>query len=401
MAQKVTAMDIRSATALAGQVENVAAFCREHQISRETFYKFRNRFREEGIDGLKDRSRRPLSCPGQTSAAVEELVLRRRKKLLELGLDHGPQSIVWSFEREAVPVLASVPSRSTVWRILTRHGVITPQPRKRPKSATKRFTFSRPNECWQSDWTQWHLADGTLVGIAGTLDDHSRYMPALRAGPGQADSDLVWSVMLAGIDECGIPSMSLTDNGLVYTGRLRDFEADFEANLRALGTTTINSSPRHPQTCGKIERLWQTLKKWLRVRPTPTTLAELNELLEEFRNVYNHHRPHRALRGATPAEAFATTVKARPAARPLPQPIFVTRHTVGEQSGKLFVPPYRVNVGLRWAGHQCDSIRDGDHITIFSGTTLVREFTADPSRNYQPSDKSPRTYRDREPKPPS
>ncbi|HYO02272.1 MAG TPA: integrase core domain-containing protein, partial [Mycobacterium sp.] len=217
----------------------------------------------------------------------------------------------------------------------------------------------------------------------------------------QADSELVWSVMLAGIDECGIPSMSLTDNGLVYTGRRFSFEADFEANLRALGTRTINSSPRHPQTCGKIERFWQTLKKWLRARPAPATVAELNELLEEFRNFYNHHRPHRALRGATPGEAFAATVKARPAERPLPQPIFVTRHTVGEKSGKLFVPPYRVNVGLRWAGHECDSIRDGDHITIFSGTTLVREFTADPNRDYQPSGRSARTYRNREPKPAS
>jgi hypothetical protein len=81
--------------------------------------------------------------------------------------------------------------------------------------------------------------------------------------------------------------------------------------------------------------------------------------------------------------------------------VFVTRHTVGEKSGNLFVPPYKVNVGLRWAGHQCESIRDGDHIAIFSGTTLVREFTADPRRNYQLGDKATRTYRTREPQPAS
>ena len=61
-----------------------------------------------------------------------------------------------------------MPSRSTVWRILTRHGLIVAQPQKRPKSATKRFCFARPNECWQSDWTEWSLADGTAVAIAGT-----------------------------------------------------------------------------------------------------------------------------------------------------------------------------------------------------------------------------------------
>jgi transposase InsO family protein len=397
MAQKVTAMDIRTATAFVGPIDNVSQFCRDQQISRQTFYKFRRRFGAEGLAGLADRSRRPNSSPGQTPAAVEEAVLRKRKQLFEQGLDHGPQSIVWALEREQMPV----GSRATVWRILTRHGLIIAAPHKRPKSATKRFCFRRPNECWQSDWTQWSLADGTAVAIAATLDDHSRYLPALQADIGQGTAELVWSVMLAAITECGVPAMSLTDNGLVYTGRRLAFESAFEANLRTLGTHTINSTPAHPQTCGKIERFWQTLKKWLRARPAPVTLAALNKLLARFRDFYNHQRPHRALRGATPAESFTATAKARPAAQPLPAPVFVSRHTVGETSGKLHVAPYRINVGLRWAGHACDVIRQGDDIAIFSGTTLVRELTADPTRQYQPSAPNTRTYRNREPRPAS
>jgi transposase InsO family protein len=399
MAQKVTAMDIRMAAALAGQVDNVAEFCRRERISRQTFYKFRGRFRDGGLDGLRDRSRRPLSCPGQTSAEVEDLVVHRRKQLLEQGLDHGPQSIVWSLQREGV--LEVVPSRSTVWQILTRRGAITPQPQKRPKSATKRFCFDRPNECWQSDWTGWALADGSAVAIAGSLDDHSRYVVGLRAAPGDADGELVWSVILAAITECGIPSMSLSDNGIVYTGRFHSHESAFEINLRALGVRTINSAPFHPQTCGKIERFWQTLKKWLGARDPAATVAELNDLLDEFRAFYNHQRPHRAHRGATSAEVFNATEKARPADRPLPAPAFVSHHTVDERSGQLLVPPYIVNVGLRWAGHACHSIRDEHHIAIFSGTRLVRELTADPTRRYQLSDKNTRTYRTREPKPAS
>jgi transposase InsO family protein/transposase-like protein len=395
MAQKVTAMDIRAATALAGQIDNVSQFCRDRQISRQTFYKFRRRFGQDGLAGLQERSRRPNSSPGQTPAVVEEAVLRVRKQLFEQGLDHGPQSIVWTLERDGTPV----PSRSTVWRILTRHGLITAEPRKRPKSATKRFCFCRPNECWQSDWTQWRLADDAEVAIAGSLDDHSRYVPALGAASGQGTAELVWSVMLAGITECGVPAMSLADNGLVYTGRHFGFESAFEANLRALGTHTINSTPAHPQTCGKIERFWQTLKTWLAAQPIPATVDELNTLLDQFRDYYNHHRPHRALGGATPAEAFSATQKAQPAEHPIPEPVFVSRHTVGEASGKLHVAPYRVNVGLRWAGHHCDVVRQGDHIAIFSATTLVRSLTADPTRNYQPSAPNTRTYRTREPKP--
>lgn len=395
MAQKVTAMDIRAATAFAGQIDNVAQFCRDQQISRETFYKFRRRFAQEGLPGLEERSRRPHRCPGRSSPETEEAVLAKREELVAAGRDHGPQSIVWALQRAG----QAAPAPSTVWRILTRHQVITLQPQKRPKSATKRFCFNRPNDCWQSDWTTWTLADGAAVAIAGSLDDHSRYLPGLGAGPGHGTAELVWSVMLAGITECGIPAMSLADNGFVYTGRLRGFEVDFETNLRALGTRTINSTPRHPQTCGKIERFWQTLKKWLRARPAAATVAELNELLAEFRDFYNHHRPHRALRGATPAEAFAASTPARPADHPLPGPVFVSCHRVGEDSGNLFVPPYRVNVGRRWGGHWCHSIRHGDHIIIFSGTTLVREFTADPARNYQRADKTTHTYRNREPKP--
>jgi transposase InsO family protein len=398
MAQKVTAMDVRAATALAGEIENVAEFCRRQQISRVTFYKWRARFAEEGLGGLQVRSRRPLASPAATDAAVVQTVCDCRVELVTAGLDHGPQSIVWELQRRG---MAAVPSRATVARILGRQGLVEPQPRKRPRSATTRFVFARPNDCWQSDWTEWHLADGAAVAIAGTLDDHSRYLTALHAAPGCATAALVWSVMLAGITECGIPAMSLTDNGFVYTGRRHGFESAFEANLRALGTHTINSTPFHPQTCGKIERFWQTLKKWLRAHDAPATIDELNALLDQFRRYYNNRRPHRALHGATPADVFTRADKARPADRPLPAPVFVSRHTVSALSGQLFVPPYRVNVGKRWGGHECDSIRDGDHIAIFSGTTLIRKFTADPNRHYQLGDKSTRTYRIREPKPPS
>ena len=101
------------------------------------------------------------------------------------------------------------------------------------------------------------------------------------------------------------------------------------------------------------------------------------------------------------SSAFTATEKAHPADRPPPAPVFVSRHTVGETSGKLHIAPYRVNVGLRWAAHNCDVVRQGDHIAIFSGTTLIRTLTADPTRSYQPSAPNTRTYRTREPKPPS
>jgi transposase InsO family protein len=391
MAQRVAAMDVRMAAALVGAVPDVTAFCAGQGISRQTFYKWRRRIGEDGVAGLAERSRRPHTSPGATPPGVEDAIVRLRKQLADAGEDCGPDPIRWRLLAAAhtapdpVAAAAQVPSRSTVAQILRRRGLIIPAPSKRPKSSMHRFTYARPNECWQSDWTGWRLADGTPVAIAGTLDDHSRYLCALRAGIGDADTGLVWATATAAIAECGVPAMSLTDNGLVYSGRRRGFVAAFEANLRALGVSTITSTPFHPQTCGKIERFWQTLKKWLPAHDPTATVAELQALLDQFRDYYNQLRPHRALRGATPQAMFTAGVKARPAAAPIPAPVIVTDAVVAD-TGAVGVGGYWIHVGTRWAGHHVTGIRDGDRITILSGPRLVRALTADPTRRYQPAD---------------
>lgn len=379
-----TAMDIKLTAALVQGVPNVAAFCRDHKISRQTYYKWRRRFATDGVDGLADRSRRPAGSPHTTPSAVEDEIAWWRKKLADDGEDNGPQTIQYRMLRaDADP--GRVPSRTTIWRVLVRRGLITPEPNKRPRSSLCRFTYQRPNECWQSDWTGWALANDSPVAISGVLDDCSRYLCALHAEPGDGTADGVWATMTQAITECGIPAMSLTDNGLCYSGHRHGRTVAFETNLRALGVNVVNSSPYHPQTCGKIERFWQTLKKWLRAREAPETLAQLQRLLDEFREHYNQHRPHRALRGATPAEVFTSTTKARPAAFPTPAPQTITTATV-YQDGRLSATGAMINVGRRWAGHTVTVIRDGNHTVIISGTRLVRELTIDPTRTYQRSD---------------
>jgi transposase InsO family protein len=398
MAQKVAEMDVRMAAAIAVGPVNVAAYCRSAGISRQTFYKWRARFRAGGVPGLQPRSTAPRSRPGATPGEIEDLVIRYRKELCDAGKDHGPQSIRWKLEesvtaptRPAEPgappaglTVELLPSRSTIARILFRRGLVVPQPQKKPKSALRRFVFPRPNSCWQSDATEWHLRGGVIAAIAGTLDDHSRTLVGIGAATGPATGPLVWSVMTTAISEYGIPAASLTDNGAIYTARHRGGEADFEKNLHALGTITLNSRPFHPQTCGKIERFWQTLKKWLRARPAAATIADLNEQLTEFRSYYNHQRRHRALPGrCTPHQAYTATEPARPAARPIPTPVLVATRTVSS-SGRVAAGRYYVALGPRWAGHTATVITDDDHITVFSGTTLIRELAADPNRRTQP-----------------
>lgn len=373
------------ATACAGVIGDVAAFCREQQISRKTFYKWRRRFELEGVDGLEARSRRPHRCPQVTPAAIEDEIVAIRKQLADDGADNGPDSI--RFELLAGGVAA--PSRATIARILSRRGLVVPAPRKRPRSSLHRFVYARPNECWQSDWTSWRLADGSAVAIAGTLDDHSRLLVGLGAGLGDGTAELVWSVMFSAIADRGVPQRSLTDNGMCYSMARRGLSASaFETNLRALGCQPITSSPYHPQTCGKIERFWQTLKKWLRAhehRHGPAAdLAELNARLIAFAEYYNTRRPHRALHGRTPLDAFIATPAARPIERPLPAPLTVYRGVVDDR-GVLPVGCYQVHVGCCWRRTPITALKDGEHIALFAGSQLVRVLDSDPRRRYQPA----------------
>lgn len=387
------------AASLAQGVDDVAAFCRAQGISRQSYYKWKKRFEAEGLDGLRERSRRPNSIPLATPAEVEDAIVRARKELAEAGEFDGPFSIAARLEAGGV---SPVPARATIARILARRGQVRPQPRKRPRSSYRRFEAGRPNEMWQSDWTGWQLADGRPVAIAATLDDHSRLLVGIGAGSGDGTSELVWAVMATAIGAHGVPMSSLTDNGLCYTTKHRGSDirpAAFEANLAALGCQSIASTPYHPQTCGKIERFWQTLKKWLRARETShgrnRTVAALSKDLSAFAEHYNTRRPHRALGGRTPVSAFAATVKARPAERPLPSTAQLYRTHVST-GGSVVVsgPPgaiagqLRVHLGGRYKQLPVTVVQDGARVAIFTGTTLIRALDLDPSRIYQPLERT-------------
>jgi transposase InsO family protein len=275
-------------------------------VSRQHIHRWLARYRDHGLDGLEPRSRRPHSNPSRTSAVVAERIVALRRELAGQGLDHGPQTIGWHLAQEHL----AVPSTSTIRRILVAAGLVTAEPRKRPKSSYRRFQAAQPNEMWQSDVTHWQLADGTDVGVLNWLDDHSRYLLAAIARPRITGEDVV-TAFLAAVDTHGLPQSTLTDNGSVYTSRFTGGRNGFEYLLASLGIAQKNGHPNHPQTQGKIERFHQTLKRWLAAQPSAATLVELQAQLDRFAKIYNDLRPHRALNRATPAAAYAATPKAR------------------------------------------------------------------------------------------
>ena len=172
------------------------------------------------------------------------------------GHDAGPQTIAHHL---AERLTQSPPSRSTIWRILRRHGLITPQPHKRPRSSFVRFEAALPNERWQADATDWHLADGVKVEILNFVDDHSRlFVASVVCTTVKAAGAL--ETFLGAANEFGLPASLLTDNAAVFSGKSRKGRVLLESELDRLGIVSKHSTPYHPQTCGKVERLHQSLK---------------------------------------------------------------------------------------------------------------------------------------------
>jgi transposase InsO family protein len=126
---------------------------------------------------------------------VEDRVVRLRKALSKQGLDAGADTIAAHLAADGA--VTKAPAVSTIWRILSRRGFVTPQPHKRPRSSWKRFCAELPNQCWQADVTHWHLAHGGGVEILNILDDHSRLTIASLARRTIGGPDVVDTVTTA------------------------------------------------------------------------------------------------------------------------------------------------------------------------------------------------------------
>ena len=150
---------------LAGQSHGSVA--RQYGVSTVWVGKLVARWRAGGWDALAKQSTRPKSNPNATSQEVIARVIALRQELTAAGLDAGPHTLHAHLQDSGL----QVPSVTTIWRILTREGLVAPEPRKRPKRSYLRFQADLPNECWQSDFTHWPLADGTDTEILTWLDD--------------------------------------------------------------------------------------------------------------------------------------------------------------------------------------------------------------------------------------
>lgn len=294
--------------------------------------------------------------------------------------------------------------RATIHRILVRHGQVTPDPSKRPKSSYIRFEAEQPNETWQSDFTHYRLtrSDGTPgadVEILTWIDDHSRYALHISAHR-RISGPIVLAAFRETAGHHGHPASVLTDNGMVYTTRFsggRGGRNHLEFELRELNIVQKNSRPNHPTTCGKVERFQQTMKKWLRAQPDqPATLTELQALLDRFAVEYNTARPHRSLpRHATPATTYAARPKAGPSTDRSGDTHDRVRTDKVSKNGTVTLRVAgrlrHIGIGRTHAGTDIFLLIQDLDVRIIDAATgeILRELTIDPAKDYQGTGRPP------------
>jgi transposase InsO family protein len=376
----------------------------QYGVSESWLFELLARYRAEGDAAFEPRSRRPNSVPTTTLAETVDLILELREKLTATGLDAGPDTIKWHLEHHH----STVVSRATISRYLTRHGLVVPEPKKKPKSSYIRFQAEMPNETWQADFTHYRLTrpdgrPGADTEILTWLDDCSRYALSVTVHH-RVTGPIVLDTFRQTVAENGIPASTLTDNGMVFTTRLSQGKKGagtrngFETELRRLNVVQKNGRPNRPTTQGKVERFQQTMKKWLRAQPEqPSTIDDLQPLIDAFVEEYNEHRPHRSLEHrATPATVYTTRPKATPSIGDRNDDTHDrVRYDKVDKAGKITWryrgEMYSIGIGRTRTGTRVIVLSQDLDIRVIDAATgeLLRELVLDTSKRYQGTGRPP------------
>jgi transposase InsO family protein len=367
-------------------VREVAA---AHGVSKTWLYELLARYRSGGEAALVPRSKRPRHSPNQIPPGLEDEIVEIRKEIVDAGFEAGPMTVFTHLEERHDGVAPC--SVSTIWRVLKRRGFVVAQPQKRPRSSYVRFAADLPNERWQTDMTHVTLRSGRVVEVLNVIDDHSRLCVASRVFPVTTAADVVTTFYQAAA-QWGFPASVLSDNGAIFTASARGDRGALATELARLGIVFRHSRTHHPQTCGKVERFHQTMKKHLDHTKAPRSMRELQERLDTFTSYYNDVRPHRGVARKTPRAAFDARVKAAPTGRPVRDAgEFRIRNDRVDRDGKItlrYAGELRhLAVGRAHKGTYVMVLVDDRDVRVLSAECdgeLLATFRIDPERSYQP-----------------
>jgi transposase InsO family protein len=315
-------------------------------VSRQSVHSWIRRYEQGGLGGLADRSRRPESCPHQVSAQIEAAVCEMRR-------DHPRWGALRMVHELGGAGVVPVPSRMSIYRVLVRHGLVEPGPRKRPKESYRRWERDEPMALWQLDIVGGaFLSDGTEAKIVTGVDDHSRYCVICQVVP-RATGRAVCLAFAAALRRFGVPGEVLSDNGKQFTDRFgKGGEVLFDRICRDNGITHRLTKPRSPTTTGKIERFHGSLRRELLDDAVPfADLAAAQAAVDAWVREYNTNRPHQAIGMATPADRFSTVrAKAEEDLLPLRLPSVIALAPVPAPIAEPGDPAPALPAAVPWQG---------------------------------------------------
>lgn len=283
---------------------SVADLARRFGISRKTAYKWIERFRGEGWEGLEERSRAPRNHPNALGDEVEKLVLDLKARWPKWG---APKLLVKLRDRLNAE---ECPSESSVSRILQRHGLVRPQGRRRARAqGTPLEEYTASNAIWCADFKGWFkTGDGTICTPLTITDGFSRYIlrcQGLSEGTGSLVVKPIFEVVMR---EFGMPEAIRTDNGTPFACVGLGGLTELSIWWARLGIRLERSRPGCPQDNGRHERMHRTLKAET-ATPPQANMAAQQRAFDAFRDEYNEERPHEALGGSTPSQIYMPSMR--------------------------------------------------------------------------------------------
>ena len=279
--------------------------CRRFRVSRQTGYKWVERYQAHGLEGLIERSRRPHASANRTSDEMESHVLEMRTR-------HPAWSAHKIGRRLRDQGLQGVPADSTINAILRRHGCISAQASANA-TAWIRFEREQPNELWQMDFKgHFALLDHTRCHPLTVLDDHSRFNIVLRACQAQ-NTQTVREHLQNAFAEYGLPQQINTDNGAPWGTPSKPGElTELAIWLILLGIRVSYSRPYHPQTNGKDERFHRSFKREVLSHCSFTGMSQAQAEFDCWRRIYNFERPHHGIGMNTPHTRYQPSPRMMP-----------------------------------------------------------------------------------------
>lgn len=324
--------------------EKMAPLCREFGISRVTGYKIFERYRECGLDGLNDRSRRPYRHANALPFQVERSILGLKKTYPSWGAPKIREKLI-----RAYPMIKA-PAISTVHAVLDRHGLVQRRRRRRHRAEGTALSHAlQPNGLWCADYKgEFRLGNRQYCYPLTITDYRSRYLLACE-GVESTRADFAFAVFERAFKEFGLPHAIRTDNGTPFASAHALYGlSKLSVWWLRLGIAIERIKPGHPQQNGRHERMHLTLKNEA-TRPPAFNLLQQQEKLDAFVDLYNNHRPHQALGGAYPGEVYTPSPRIY---EPPPEPAypFHERTVRVTRCGRICIGKRKINLSQVFAG---------------------------------------------------